>query len=564
MRSARLVVVALICLALPATALAHPERLTSFAFPVTGHVPGYRTTGPVNVVCKPDSGKRLRREFSSKKDRRTLRKRLALLKRCRFRHIQAAINKAKSGYRIQIMPGVYKEEPSRKVPFGAPGQPPCANDYVTVEEGYGQAPPPAGPRSNDKPDRANRNYAIKCPNSKNLIAVIGDTRPEPDPKHPIPPQCNQLCNLQIEGMGKRPQDVSIVGDRIKTDVVRIDRANGVYLRNFMVEQAAFNDVDLIEVDGFVVQDVVARWAQNYGILSFTATHGLYDHDVGYGNGDSGLYPGSTMKGCATNGTINPNEYGTCQASGCGQPSIEIRNSLSYGNTLGYSGTAGNSTYVHDNKFFDNATGLTTDSFASGHPGMPQECFRWENNEIYSNNNNVFAQDRQAYCAHTPFKDRKKDIVCPQFQTAVGTGVLIGGGNRDLLKNNYIYDNWRYGYYLLSVPASLRGDNDPNHQQDTSNQNVVSGNTMGTSPDGTRLPNGLEVEWDGSGQGNCFENNKTQSGSDPAVLPACPGSPTYLPANPAVLAAAAPCTAWDPNNQPNPPGCDWFTSPSKPK
>ena len=43
------------------------------------------------------------------------------------------------------MPGVYKEPPSRKVPFGAPGQEPCADDYVTVEEGYGDAPPPAGP-----------------------------------------------------------------------------------------------------------------------------------------------------------------------------------------------------------------------------------------------------------------------------------------------------------------------------------------------------------------------------------------------------------------------------------
>jgi hypothetical protein len=365
-------------------------------------------------------------------------------------------------------------------------------------------------------------------------------------------------------MGKRPQDVRIVGDRIKTDVMRIDRANGIYLKNFMVEQAAFNDLDIIEVDGFVVKDVVARWAQNYGILSFTATHGLYDHDVGYGNGDSGLYPGSTMKGCATDGAINPNEYGTCEKPGCGAASIEIRNSLSYGNTLGYSGTAGNSTYVHDNKFFNNATGLTTDSFAAGHPGMPQECFNWQNNQIYSNNNNVFDQKRQAYCAQTPFPKRKISIVCPQFQTAVGTGVLIGGGNRDVLKNNYIYDNWRYGVYLLSVPASLRGDNDPSHQQDNSNQNQVVDNVMGTSPSGQRMPNGLEVEWDSAGQGNCFQGNKMQSASDPPVLPACPGSPVYQPANPAVLAAAAPCTAWDPNNQPDPPGCDWFTTPTKPK
>ncbi len=562
MRSRLVLAAFAVCLAIATAASAHPERITSFEYPVMGHVPTYRKTGHLNVVCKKNSAKLLRKEFH--KQPRTLKKRLALVKRCRYRDIQTAINHSKSGYRIQILPGIYKEIPSRKVPFGAPGQPPCANNYVVVEEGYGKSPPPGGPRSNDKPDRADRNYVIKCPNSKNLIAVVGDTRPEPNPKAPIPPVCNRLCNLQIEGMGKHPQDVRIVGDRIKNDVMRIDRANGIYLRNFMLEQAAFNDLDVIEVDGFVISHVIARYAQNYGVLSFTATHGLYDHDIGYGNGDSGLYPGSTMKGCATNGTINPNVYGTCEKPGCGAASIEIRNSESYGNTLGYSGTAGNSTYLHDNKFFNNATGLATDSFAAGHPGMPQECFNWQNNQIYSNNNNVFSASRQDYCIKTPFLKRKATIVCPQFQTAVGTGVLIGGGNRDLLKNNYIYDNWRYGVYLLSIPASLRGDNDPAHAQDTSNQNQIMDNTMGTSPSGQRMPNGLEVEWDGSGQGNCFGGNKTQSGSDPATLPACPGSPVYLPANPQVLAAAAPCTAWDPNNQPEPPGCNWFTTPDKPK
>jgi hypothetical protein len=570
MRTARGTAAALLlALLIPAAAAAHPERLTAFTFPVKGKVPVYRTSGPSNVVCKANSAKLLRKTYAAKKYGKTLKARLATLKRCAFHDIQAAVDKASSGYRIQIMPGVYKENPSRRVPFGAPGQPPCKDDYVTVEEGTG--PPPGGPRSNDLPQRADRNYAIKCPNSKNLIAVIGDTRPEPNPKAPTTPICVQLCNLQIEGMGRKPADVRIIGDRQKNDVLRIDRANGVFLRNFLIEQGAFNDVDLIEVDGFRVSHVVARWAQNYGILSFTATHGLYDHDIGYGNGDSGLYPGSTMKGCSTNGGIDPNTYGVCDApagsadprSGCGAPSIEIRDSLSYGNTLGYSGTAGNSTYVHDNKFFNNATGLTTDSFASGHPGMPQECFQWENNEIYSNNNNVFDQERQKFCAATPFVKRKPSLVCPQFQTAVGTGILIGGGNRDLIKGNHIYDNWRYGVYILSVPASLRGDNDPSHQEDNSNQNIVAGNVMGTSPSGQRMPNGLEVEWDQAGQGNCFEKNETQSASDPASLPACPGSPIYMPSNPAVLAAAAPCTAWDPNNQPDPPGCDWFNTPPKP-
>jgi hypothetical protein len=515
-------------------------------------------------VCTSASARLVNYEFKG----RARRQRLALLKRCRFHTIQGAINHARSGYRIQIMPGRYRELPSRRVPFGAPGKPPCANDYVTVEGDNRSSPPPVGPRSNDPPDRADRNYAIKCPNSKNLIAVVGDPRPEPTPTHPILPKCLQLCNLQIEGMGRGPGDVVIEADRRKLDGLRIDRANGIYLTNFTVEQAAFNNIDLVEVDGFRVSHVIVRYGQNYGILSFTATHGLYDHDVAYGNGDSGLYPGSTMKGCG----VNPNQYGTCggpahvgDRSGCGQPSIEIRDSHSFGNTLGYSGTAGNSTYVHDNVFSDNASGLATDSFAGGHPGMPQECFRWEHNVIASNNFNPFSAQNQRYCMSTPFLKRRKQVVCPQFQTPVGTGVVMGGANRDLLRANWIYDNWRQGVILLTVPASIRGDTDPAHQTDTSNGNEFIDNIMGRSPQGARMPNGLDFEWDQGGQGNCFQGNVLASGTgtDPVLLPACPGAPVYLPPNPAVTAAQVPCTAWDPYLQPEPPGCNWFTTPAKP-
>jgi hypothetical protein len=79
-----------------------------------------------------------------------------------------------------------------------------------------------------------------------------------------------------------------------------------------------------------------------------------------------------------------------------------------------------------------------------------------------------------------------------------------------------------------------------------------------------MPNGLEFEWDSGGAGNCFEGNKMNSPSDPKSLPACPGSPIYMPPNLAVTAAQVPCTAWDPKTQPNPPGCTWFTTPAKPK
>jgi len=557
-----------IVLLLPASGGAHPERITKFPYPQAGSVPVARSTGPAIVVCQRDSLSRLKRIYG--RNRRALRPRLQALRRCHFRSIQSAVNAAKSGDRILLLPGVYTEPASRRVPVGSYGQPPCANDYVETEGFTNNAPPPAGPASDDPPVRANRNYHLKCPNSKNLIAIAGDPRTEDNPLNPGLPICMQKCNLQISGYGRGPGDVVIQGDRHKTDVLRVDRANGIYLSNFTIEQGAFNDIDLVEVDGFHVHNVVARYAQNYGVLSFTAVHGLFENIEAYNNGDSGVYPGSNAKGC----NVDPNAYGNCDAgasaadprAGCGQPTTELRNINSHDNVLGYSGTAGNSTYVHDSDFHDNNTGLATDSFASGHPGMPQECFRWEHNRIHSNNVNYFTAERQNYCNSHPFASRPKELVCPQFQTAVGTGIIIGGGNRDLVQHNEIYDNWRWGVALISVPASVRGDNDPGHQTDTSNGSQFMNNRMGIA--GTsRAPNGTDFFWDEEGVRNCWAGNSSLSGpahqSTPASLPGCPGSDIYHPANPATYSMLVPCTAWDPERNPRPVGCDWFDLPAKP-
>src|SRR5438105_4541997 len=122
--------------------LGHPERATTFPNRHVGSVPRYRTSGPMVVVCRPDSAARVRRSFAH--ERRTLRARLRLLRRCRYQNIQAAVNAARTGDRIELMPGVYRELPSRRVRVGAYHQPPCANDYV-VTEGFNNAPPPVGP-----------------------------------------------------------------------------------------------------------------------------------------------------------------------------------------------------------------------------------------------------------------------------------------------------------------------------------------------------------------------------------------------------------------------------------
>lgn len=508
-----------------APALAHEERPAQYppGNPAITAPPKYRTSGKALVVCTRATKVTVKKKLKGKVQRRNK----ALLKKCRFRHIEDAVLKAKSGYRILVMPGRYEELPSRKVPVDDPA---CKDDYVPASDGH---------------EVPSYDYQVKCPRSKNLITIAGDRNGDG--------KCDTLCNLQIEGTGSSPSQVTVVGDKTKQNAIRADRADGFYLTNMKVLYGDINSVYVMETDGFTLKNLITGQARRYGVLSFTSDHGLYDTIDAYGNGDSGVYPGSGSPGGA-----NCERYG-----------IELRNINSHDNVLGYSGTAGDNVWVHDSSFHDNSTGLATDSFASGHPGMPQHCAKWENNRIYSNNADLFNPERQQYCKDTPYPQRDLSKTCPTFQVPVGTGAIIAGGNKDIVQNNYIFDNWRDGVKLLWVPAYFRGENDPSKTDDTSYDNQFKNNKMGTAPDGTKSPNGNDFWWDGEGSGTCFDGNQGAGGDAVKTtgprFPACsdPLKDLKSPGDGSMTASQASCSTWDPDTNPDPPACDWFVQPKHP-
>jgi hypothetical protein len=159
------------------------------------------------------------------------------------------------------------------------------------------------------------------------------------------------------------------------------------------------------------------------------------------------------------------------------------------------------------------------------------------------------------------------VVCPTVPAPVGTGIWIAGGNHNLIAENHIYDNWRYGAMLFAVPAALREDTEPDHQFDTSHFNRYQENLMGVSPAGEVRPNGLDFWWDIQGTGNCWEGNVPAEGreitSDPIILPDCGTSPLVgLPVSPK-QAPLVPCATWSRTNY-DPPGCDWLRTPPEPE
>ena len=506
--------------AAPAVALAHIERPTTFPDSTRGSVPTIRTGGNSLVVCKPDSRVRIERLKGLIRERNR-----ELLRTCVYRHIQQAVDAATNGARILVLPGVYREEPSRQAPADDPR---CAELKVEVPDVAGLTVPGYA-------------YHRRCPNAHNLIAIVGDSNEDG--------VCDDKCNLQIEGTGATPADVVIDGDARKLNVIRGDRADGLVLLKFTVQKSDFNNVYLIETNGFRFERVVSRWSKEYGFLTFTTDHGLYNRAIAYGNGDSGFYPGSAPEG------------------GCSRYGIEIRNSEAYGNMAGYSATAGNSVWVHDSSFHDNVVGLVTDSAFPGHPGMPQDCAKWERNTIYSNNLNPYTPKRNAYCRR-PYVQRDPRVLCPQLPLPVGTGLIILGGNSNLVRTNWIYDNWRAGASLYWVPAFARGEPDPAKATDTSHGNRFLDNRMGIRPDGTRAPNGVDFLWDEEGTRNCWQGNRPALGkritSDPKSLPRCPGRAEFQPANSQKFGELASCINWNPFTNPYPKGCSWYRTPKRPR
>ena len=544
-------------LALASPAQGHEEREASFP-DGTGSRPTYLglDNPRQRVVCTTDSARRISQMPGGALKRRNR----ALLQDCDFGSIQSAINSIKRrNTSVYVLPGYYTERKwanQKRSSYCAnlesdSDDPVDASQYIGSLSSPGEAPDDTGPVALSYPDQ------VRCPHNLNLIAIFGDQSPDNGSI-----ECDsRFCGTQVVGTGRTRAAVTIDNKFAKLNAIRSDRVSGIYFRNFTVQQAEFNSLYIMETDGFAVDRLVARGNDEYGILAFASDHGLIQRVNAYYNGDSGIYPGSASDVNGDSSKFKPTRY-----------SIEIRQSRSHDNTLGYSGTAGNSVFAHHNEFFDNATGIATDSLFPDHPGLPQDHARWSRNKIHSNNENYYTRYVDTGVCDRPIEERGyiNGTVCPVIPTPVGTGVLIAGGNFNSTDRNWIYNNWRYGTMQFWVPAPLRDEFDPTKLYDTSNGNRTFSNKMGIRPNGSKAHNGLDHWWDDEGGGNCWEKNASSHGTatnnfvvDPG--PCAQGGSVFTPGAPVKDAGFLSCSQYDRNDPAlrHPPACDWFDSPSKP-
>jgi hypothetical protein len=457
--------------------------------------------------------------------------------------VPSAATRARNNDRIVIMPGKYTEPKSRAKPTNDPK---CAQYKETSDDGEGAA---------------TFRYQVNCPNDQNLIYVQG--RALTDKPVPFPPPENRRgipdegacirCNLQIEGTGAKPEDVVIdmakstkaklrgPAEPLKDVGLRLDRADGAVVRNLTAAHAAEHGIYIHEVDGYLMQRVKFFYNKEYGGLMFTSDHGLTTDCEGVGQGDSAIYPGAAP------------ETAEQTTEGRRRVNNTITRCDIHHNTLGYSGTMGNGTRVVGNHFYDNSTAIATDSFyAGGHPGYPQDGARFENNQIYSNNFNSFVASSD---------------VEPKVPVPVGVGILIAGGNGNLVRNNRMWDNWRRATMLINVPDSFSNQN-ATTANSVSHRNEYVNNVMGIAPNGDKVPNGVDFWWDEAPDqhDNCWHDNGEVTTDPPGPLmpTSCTNTSAGVTYGPKFAGELAPCAGsiaggggYDAST------CPWFRTPEKP-
>lgn len=518
----------------------------------------------------------------SKKSARNLEKlNKSFARRCKYRHIQAAVDKADNHDRVVIMPGRYLEQPSRNMPTNDPK----CKDLTQLDQSGAVTP--------------SFRYQATCPNDQNLVYVQG--REVPDAPPPSPPLENRQgipdvgpclkCNLQIDGTGVVPEDVIIDGGKdyegsgpeakpggyAKHVDLRVDRADGFVARNFLTRGASEHGIYVEETDGYRLDTVRMFWAADYGNLTFTSDHGLYTNCDGFGAGDAVLYPGAA-----------PETGEQTDRSFYGEPRINttIQDCDMRGSALAYSGSMGNAVRITRNHIYGNTAGIATDSIsAAGHPGFPADSVVVDHNYIYSNNLNLYRND-------TPIE--------PRVSVPIGVGILWAGHNNGRVHDNWIFDNWRRGTMLLAVPDPIvtpdgrinAGVSCPNPLITTSCGNRYYNNKMGQKPPGFKfpealdqfgaphsadnagdaLPNGVDFWWDEFPltTGNCWYGNEGPDGTARSITSDPPNIPGNCSSSVGLGAVVKEAVLLDCNfalipdlTRGTPLGCDWANPPAKP-
>ncbi|MEA2452746.1 MAG: hypothetical protein QOG04_1456 [Actinomycetota bacterium] len=237
-------------------------------------------------------------------------------------------------------------------------------------------------------------------------------------------------------------------------------ADGVAVENMTARNAILNGFIWSGVTGYRGSYLNAYNNADYGIFAFDSTDGLFEYSFASGSPDSGFYIGQ----------CHP-----CRAV--------IDHSISMDNSLGYSGTnAGGDLYIVRSTWTNNRAGIVPNTLDT--ELLPPESETTIVGNTITSNDNVEPVSKHGTYA------------------AFGNGILLAGGNDNVVERNFIQDHEGHGILVT-----------PNLDE---NLWFASGNTVrhNVIADSGRADIAMAGP---AGEDNCFEANGPDVTTAPPLL-----------------------------------------------
>ena len=251
----------------------------------------------------------------------------------------------------------------------------------------------------------------------------------------------------------------IDGEFERGNGILVAGVDGVTIENITARNALLNGFYWATVKGYRGSYLTAYNNGDYGVYAFDAVDGVLDHSYASGSPDAGFYIGQCYP---------------CDAI--------VNDVVSEYNGLGYSGTnSGGSLYITSSIFRNNKGGLAPNTLDSELLPPERETFII-GNLIENNNNYNSPATNSTYLSY-------------------GNGVVIAGGNNNIIKNNVIVDHDLYGVILT---ASMDVNYWPAHGNRVEENLILSSRKADIAVSGV------------SNLANCFEGNYFNTSIPPGL------------------------------------------------
>ena len=337
--------------------------------------------------------------------------------------------------------------------------------------------------------------------------------------------------LTIEGAEKNRRKTILEGKNAKGELgaaqngIEAISVDGIVLKNMWARNYQSNGFFVHAANergqhcnGYTMDNLLASANRSYGLFAKHCFGGKMINSAGFHHGDAGFYVGETPCDSKTwtNHGIVPAPV-ACQA----KPKWTLlKNDKSYENVLGYSGT--NSKYVKivDSAFYNNGAGIVPNTLDS-EGAEPNGWNVFAGNDVFWNNYNYFLSG----AAFRTVSGGLGEVAGATINYPTGVGIVLYGGDENVVRDNNVFGNYKWGIASLSGPGESFVANVGDDAKNINNEIVE--NKLGREG---ADPNGEYDIWnDDTGAGNCWAGNSAGASYAPGngkvpvseIYPACP-------------------------------------------